>query len=63
MRRTAELINDIVGTHRMAKMRPLRKTVKTSMLHLHPERHLGNPTVRMKQRVNVNVIMSVKNIF
>lgn len=63
MRRTAELINDIVGACRTAKMRLLRKTVKTSMLHLHPERHLGNPTVRMKQRVNVNMVISMKNIF
>lgn len=63
MGRTAELINNIVGAHRTAKMHLLRKTVKTSMLHPHPERHLGNPTIRMKQRVNVNVIISVKNIF
>lgn len=63
MSHIAELINNVVGVHRMVKMHLPRKTVKTSMLHLHPEKHLGNPTIRMKQRVNVNVIISVKNIF
>lgn len=64
MRRVIELITYIVGVLRMVKMHLLRKMpMKMQRLHLHPEKHPGNPKVRTKLMVNINIIISVKYVF